>query len=515
VANNGILSGGGIDPATTVMGIVAPGGPTNTPTMLAVNGKYTQASGSTYQALINSVGQSDRINVNGTASIQGGALRVVAQPGGLYAPHTTYTVLSATGGVAGSFLSTSVSSPFLRSSFTSDAGNIFLDVIINGFRDVAQTPLQQAVGAAIDSSVYSATGDYATVLGTMANLDSAQVPAILTSLSGMNYSGFSSYMVQSAQLFMNNFLGQASGVNRGSGKLALAEACDVACETKGPAKWSVWGGAMGGLGTIGAAQPVGGVTYNLGGFAAGLDRQITDNTVAGIALGYAGGTQWVSGFSGQGYSDTVYMGLYGSYAEGAVYLNALAGYAYTSNRLTRGIVIPGLPPRTATGQTGANQVYGQLEGGYRLGIGTADAYVTPFGRLQALTGTQNAVTESGAQSLSLNVAVQTTESLRTVFGAQIGGAMDLGWSEKLAVQLRFGWGHEFADTTRPVAASFVGAPAAPFTTYGIAPQRDSVVIGFAANTAIAEATSVYLRYEASITGQDSSHALTAGLRMTW
>ena len=55
----------------------------------------------------------------------------------------------------------------------------------------------------------------------------------------------------------------------------------------------------------------------------------------------------------------------------------------------------------------------------------------------------------------------------------------------------------------------------PFTTYGISPQRDGVLIGFAANTAIADATSVYLRYEGIISGQDNSHALTAGVRMSW
>jgi outer membrane autotransporter protein len=364
--------------------------------------------------------------------------------------------------------------------------------------------------------VYSATGDYATVLGTLANLSPSQVPSILTSLSGMNYSGFSNSMVQGAQLFMNNFLAQASGANRGSNKLALAEACDVACDTTEPARWGVWGGGLGGLGTVGAGQPVGGVTYNLGGFAAGLDRRITNSTLAGVTVGYAGGSQWVSGFSGQGYSDTFFAGLYGAYAQGPVYLDGVVGYAHTDNRLARSIVIPGLAARTATGQTGANQVYGQLEGGYRFDIGTAaDAFITPFARLQAYSGTQNAFTENGAQSLSLNVAAQTTNSLRTVFGAQIGGATDLGWREKLAVQLRLGWGHEYADTNRPVAVSFLGAPSAPFTTYGISPQRDSAVVGFAANTAIADATSVYLRYEGNISGQDSSHALTAGLRMTW
>jgi outer membrane autotransporter protein len=55
----------------------------------------------------------------------------------------------------------------------------------------------------------------------------------------------------------------------------------------------------------------------------------------------------------------------------------------------------------------------------------------------------------------------------------------------------------------------------PFTTFGVAPQRDSAVIGLSANTAVADATSIYLRYEGDSSGQDSAHALTAGVRMTW
>jgi uncharacterized protein with beta-barrel porin domain len=47
------------------------------------------------------------------------------------------------------------------------------------------------------------------------------------------------------------------------------------------------------------------------------------------------------------------------------------------------------------------------------------------------------------------------------------------------------------------------------------PTRDGAVVGFSASTALTEAMGVYLRYEGTIAGQDSSHALTAGLRMTW
>jgi outer membrane autotransporter protein len=102
-----------------------------------------------------------------------------------------------------------------------------------------------------------------------------------------------------------------------------------------------------------------------------------------------------------------------------------------------------------------------------------------------------------------------------VIGAQIGGAMDLGWREKLAAQLKLGWSHEFASTDRPVTAAFAGAPAVPFTTFGAAPNRDGIVLGFNATTAIAERTSIYLRYEGQFSGQDNMQTATVGLRMTW
>ena len=78
-----------------------------------------------------------------------------------------------------------------------------------------------------------------------------------------------------------------------------------------------------------------------------------------------------------------------------------------------------------------------------------------------------------------------------------------------------GWSHEYADTARPVTATLAGAPSVPFAVNGAAPQRDGVVVGLSAATAVAAATSLYLRYDGEIVGQDSTHALTAGIRMTW
>jgi outer membrane autotransporter protein len=145
----------------------------------------------------------------------------------------------------------------------------------------------------------------------------------------------------------------------------------------------------------------------------------------------------------------------------------------------------------------------------------AAATVTPFARLQGTTVNQAAFSEWGAQSLSLNVAQQTTNSLRTTFGADLSGAIGLGDQRKLDLALRLGWLHEYADTGRPITAAFAGAPANAFTVYGATPQRDSAIIGFSAGTALAEAAQLYLRYDGEIGTMAANHTLNLGLRFTW
>ncbi|HEX9325429.1 MAG TPA: autotransporter outer membrane beta-barrel domain-containing protein, partial [Reyranella sp.] len=431
----------------------------------------------------------------------------------------TYTILNATGGLSGAYSGVTSNFAFLTPSLSYDANNVYLLLFqsASAFAAGAQTPNQYAVGTVLDQVNATATGDLNTVLNALSVLGTQQGPAALNAISGQQYADFGTTNVQGAALFMNT-VGQQMALARGGAsggqRQVLAQACEVeACDGVSP--WSVWASALGGLGSVAGNGNSSTLTYNFGGAAAGIDYRLDPRFLVGLSAGYAAGNQWVDSFMGRGWTDTVSVIGYGSFTNAGFYADALAGYAWSGNQMQRQIQFPGLQ-RTANGSTGANQFLGQIETGYRIGIyAPAAASVTPFARLQGSTVTQNAFSEWGANSLSLNVAQQTTNSLRTVFGADLAGAIPLSSERSLALDLRLGWLHEYADTGRPITAAFAGAPSNAFTVYGATPQRDAAVIGFSAGTNIAEATRLYLRYDGEISTGSSNHTLNLGLRISW
>jgi outer membrane autotransporter protein len=523
VAGNVILNNGGIlGGSGSVGGLASSGGtiaPGNSIGTLTVNGNFSQ-SGGTYVVEANAQGQSDRVNVSGTATINGATVQVVAAPGN-YGTSTTYTILNAAGGVTGTYAGVSSNFAFLTPSLSYNANNVFLTLALQGnaFSGFGgNTVNQRAVGYALDQSFANATGDFATVISALASLNTQQGPYALNQISGQPYADFGTANLASNTLFMNA-LGQQMALARGGSgsgqRLALAQACEVeACDVTSP--FSVWASGLGGFGSVQGDGNSNTFTYNLGGAAAGIDYRVLPSLLLGLGAGYTSGTQWTDTFQGKGWTNAVSVAAYGSFTMAGFYADLLAGYAYSNNQLQRQIFVPGLQPRTANGSTGANQFLGQAEIGYQVPVyAPAQASITPFARLQVMSVNQAAFSEWGANSLSLNVQQQTTNSLRSTLGAQLNGAIGLGDTRTLDMALRLGWLHEYAYTGRPVTAAFAGAPAAAFTVYGATPQRDAAAIGFQASTNVAAATQLYFRYDGDIGSGTDNHALNVGLRLSW
>jgi autotransporter-associated beta strand protein len=520
--NGGILNGVGniTGNVTENGGEIAPG---NSIGNLTINGNLVVNRG-TLEFEINASGDSDRITIVGaghTANLTAGILQLVAQPG-TYAPNTRYTIVTAPAGGIASFGSLTGSVGLMTPTLSYDANNLYLSLLLlpGTFVAAGQTTNQRAVGGALDA--IAASGNLGGVVTVVANLDPQQAPAALQALSPEPYADFGTLNVRAGQLFMNA-VGQqlASGrglVASGGNSVALAPECVVACDADGPAPAPLraWISGIGGAGSVPGDGNAAGLTYNFGGTAVGIDYRLDPRFLVGLAAGYSHGTQWAGNFQGNGTADTVSAALYGSYTEGRFYADALAGYAHADNRLTRPVAIPGLAPQAASGRTGADQFLGQLEAGYGFGLyAPAQATLTPFARLQVVTVNQAGFTESGADLFDLGVAAQATTSARSTLGIDLAGAIEVGARAPLALKLRLGWMHEYADTNRPITAAFTGVPTSTFTVAGASPPRDSAVIGLAASLAVSQSTSLYLGYDGELGGGAANHALTAGLRIVW
>jgi uncharacterized protein with beta-barrel porin domain len=440
---------------------------------------------------------------------------------GSYANSTTYTIVSAAGGLGGSYAGTTDNFAFLTSTLSYDANNAYLTLALQGnaFSNGGNTPNQKGAGRALDRSYATATGDWATVIAALAGLNSAQGAAALDVISGQPWADMGTMNLAGTTMFMNAVAQQMSlarGGNGGGGqRQALAQACEIAmCDGVSP--FGVWGGVLGGTGTAVGDGNASGITYMQGGAVAGIDYRVDPRFLIGFGAGYSSGSLWVNNFQGKGWNNAVTASLYASFTQGGFYADALAGFGYASNQMQRQIVIPNLNPRVASGAAGANQYLGQVELGYQVPVyAAAQATLTPFGRLQVINVTQNAVTEWGANSLDLNVQQQATNALRSTVGAQLNGGIPIGEQGTLALALRLGWQHEFADTGRPMTASFAGAPSAFFTVNGASVQRDAAVLGLQADARVADNLQVYLRYDGELASGNDNHALTAGLRFNW
>lgn len=144
------VSGGALEGDGTIGGIVANSGGTVAPGSdgfmgnLKVNGNVAFNPGSTYLVKTDASGNSDKISVNGSASLQGGTVSVVAS--GSLPTAMQYTILTASGGVSGQFDGATTNYAFLNAILGYDADDVFLTLSQNGigFADIGVTPNERA-----------------------------------------------------------------------------------------------------------------------------------------------------------------------------------------------------------------------------------------------------------------------------------------------------------------------------------------------------------------------------------
>ena len=182
--------------------------PGNSPGTATINGNYTLAAGGTLEVEVASDGTSDKLIVNGTATLSG-YLDILGYGKGFTAASYNYLVLDNDGadaivsnfsGYRNDFAFYSVSY-----AFTANTGNDFLLTLTRNsqtFESVADTAARKAVGSALDSLPTSA---YSSLIGLMTP---AEVRAFLDTLSSEVYASGAAVLADKlASAFTDQALG--------------------------------------------------------------------------------------------------------------------------------------------------------------------------------------------------------------------------------------------------------------------------------------------------------------------
>jgi autotransporter-associated beta strand protein len=548
--NNGALNGGAnvsggtftgsgtVTNLTVSGGTFAPGNSTPGSSM-TVSGNLALQSGAMYLVTLNPT-TSTFTNVGGTASLNGTAAAVYLA--GNYISKK-YTILTAAGGVAGTFgslVNTNVPANF-SSTLSYDANNAYINLVLNFVPNPAPNfgpglnINQQNVANAL-VNFFNATGGIPLAFGTL-------TPAGLTQVSGELGTGIIQTAIKADDLFLNLLLdpsvaGRAGGFASSPAasqfaedeealayaakrKASSAEREAYAMATKAPYlapqpvnRWSVWGAAYGGSAKVDGNTIVGSHDLNarVWGVVGGADYKVTPDALVGFALAGGGTNYSLSDALGNGRSDLFQAGLFGRQNIGAAYLSAALAYGWHDVTTNRTAAVPGGDVLQARFR--AETFSGRFEGGYR--IATAWAGLTPYVAAQAISFHLPGYAEQtlgGLGTFALNYAGQTTTATRTELGAR----SDRSWAMQEGVftlRGRAAWAHDY-NNDRAVTAVFQALPGASFVVNGARANPDGALVSAGAEMKWRSGFSLAATFEGEFSGNTTSYAGKGVAKYSW
>ncbi len=536
--NGGTLAGTGTFHSLNVNngGALLPGMPGVAGGKLTVNGDLTFSSGANYIVNI-SPSTSSITAVTGKANLAG--ILTLIPTGGQYVAGKVYDILSATGGLNGTFSTVQIDGSFgnLKAVVTYD--DVFVTLVANLLTLPPGTPVNPSnVGNAINNA-NTGGANLPSGLANLFNLTPTQLVPALTQLDGEVATGArrGAFLLndQFLELMLDPFVDGRSGSGWGSGSngggalgfapekkanLPAGAARAYAKALKAPPaqtfdqRWSVWGAAFGGTATANGDPIVIGsskVTANDYAFAGGADYKLTPDTVVGFALA-GGGTNWgLSGGLGSGRSDMFEGGVFGTTRFGNAYLGADAefGNHWMSTQ------------RFALGDQLTASFNGQISGvraetGYRYAVIPAFG-ITPYAALQSQWFHTPNYSETDltnpANGFALSYAGTTANDTKSELGARFDGHTMLG-NVPFVVRARLAWAHDWVSTPAMTAA-FTALPASPFTVFGAPLPHDSALTSLEGEAHLTTNWTATAKFYGDFAGGYQSYAGTGTLRYSW
>lgn len=266
-----------------------------------------------------------------------------------------------------------------------------------------------------------------------------------------------------------------------------------------------------GVGQLMHAPGSGNTSYSgdVSGVTIGADKRLGDILI-GMSAAYGGGTATSQATGGQASVNLAAFTTHGSWTDERFYVDGQLGLTYGQTDVSRWLVAV---PMTATGNTGGLGVAGGVMVGARYEVDSVT--VQPELGLRGDQLGRSALTESGAQSASLQVAGAGYTSARSLLGVRVQKAFELEQGYRVVPSARLYWAHEFADDGVSTSAAFTGAPQASMVSASARAGRDSAVIDLGVMVQTPWRLSAYAAVAVDAGRMTTGPAFQAGLQWAW
>lgn len=531
ISSGGTLAGTGTvgGPVTAMNGsIVAPGssaGATSTGT-LTVAGNVNLAAGSALDVRLGSNGQGTQLAATGTATLSGGTVNV--QPVATLTPNLPYAILTAAGGVSGTFGSLNGLTPsaFLTPKLSFDPTSVFVTMAFNGtsFASVAQTPNQASVAAAVQTLGFG-NPVAAAILSTSA----PQARQAFDLLSGEIHPSVSSVLIDEShevrdavtdrvrQLMSNTTdprlatlapTGPVVSSNQGtSGEKRPVYYKAKPIPAVGPESlvYATWAHGFGSWGRIDGRDGLGKIDHSSGGFISGVDATFNGTWRVGLAGGYSRTSFNVDDRASSGGSDNYHVAVYGGGQVGAWGLRTGVAYTWHDIDTSRGIVFPGFAGSAQAGYSAhTTQVFGEI--GYSIAAGPVA--LEPFAGLAYVHFDSNPFTEWGGPA-ALAGGKESRDVTYTTLGLHAASNFLMSDSTVLVARGTVGWRSAFGDVT-PITGFAFASGSAPFAVTGVPIARDSAVVEAGLDWKVRRDMTLSVTYTGALADKAQSHAVQSG-----
>ncbi|WP_295408885.1 autotransporter domain-containing protein [uncultured Thiocystis sp.] len=478
VATGGTLGGSGTVGNLTSSGTVTPGGSIGT---LTVAGNYTQSASGMLLAEV-SPSTSDLLRVAGSASLNG--TLTVAPEQAFYATGTTRNILTAAGGVSGSFAHVAPTSGSWNLIFTPryTADGVSLTVSRLSYATPARSSRAASVGAGLDGAAATATGEIATLLATLDYSSPARTDDALNILSPESYDADTQALLEGGWVLTS---AQRSALHGeiGTGSLAVAGAQGMASGGATRLEEGQYGMFL---------QPFGlqtrqsddadrtGYEADTGGLTGGVLFRPTANLTIGIAPAFMSQSVTLrSNRSGSGSStiQDLSLALLGAYRHDAWYADAVARVGLNTFESSRSLVLPGVS-RTAKGRWNGWNTSLSVGGGYDFKAG--EYSFGPIASIDWQYLDEDGFTETGAGTLGQHIGTRQNHSLKTMVGARMARTFETAHGT-ISPELRAGWGAQWLDQSQGIESSFIDAPLSSYRAEISENAYDAVIVDVGAS----------------------------------